>query len=341
MRILFNGWFSTAYHFIELIRKGAKEDNLEVTMIGTHQNPAMVYKQVCDEFYTEPKNVSDVEYVDWLISFCKEQHIDVVFAKRHLIATSSRIDEFRLAGIKVVVDPDVQLLAVLENKIGATIYLEMCKAIGDMPICAIAATVEEFKSSYEWLKECCPNDTFCLKYVNGEGGSSYRRIVETPITIEHLNATHKQELQYNQVIEMLASVEDFEPIMIMPYLEGPEISIDCLNTKAGLIAIPRIKGAGRIKEIRMDKELIAKAQAFADFTNLQHPFNLQYRYSNGKLYFLEVNTRMSGGAHISCLAGVNIPYLALRNVLDLPITLPNELKSVNATHIELPVLLED
>lgn len=341
MRILFNGWFSTAYHLIELVRKGAKADGLDVTMIGTHQNPDMVYKQVCDEFYTEPKNVSDVEYVDWLINFCKEQRIDVVFAKRHLIATSNRIDEFRLAGIKVVVDPDANLLAVLENKIGATIYLDACEAIGNMSICAIVATAEEFKSSYARLKEYCPNDTFCLKYVNGEGGASYRKIVETPLTIKHLNAPHGQELHYTQVVEMLESVDEFEPIMLMPYLEGPEISIDCLNTKEGLIAIPRIKGKGRLKEIRLDSELIEKAQAFVNFTNLQHPFNLQYRYSNGKLYFLEVNTRMSGGAHISCLAGVNIPYLALRNVLDLPITLPTELKSLNATHIEMPILLED
>ncbi|MEO8407429.1 MAG: ATP-grasp domain-containing protein, partial [Oxalobacteraceae bacterium] len=41
-------------------------------------------------------------------------------------------------------------------------------------------------------------------------------------------------------------------------------------------------------------------------------FNVQFREGQNGLGLLEINPRMSGGIAMACVAGPNLPYLALR-----------------------------
>ena len=50
VKLWFNHWFSTARNIIELIR----ENNPNLYVIGTNENPYSVIKGVCDEWYQEP-----------------------------------------------------------------------------------------------------------------------------------------------------------------------------------------------------------------------------------------------------------------------------------------------
>ena len=50
MRVWFNHWFSTAYHLIQLMRKGYGEP---LTVVGSSSNAKAVYRQACDEWYPE------------------------------------------------------------------------------------------------------------------------------------------------------------------------------------------------------------------------------------------------------------------------------------------------
>lgn len=52
------------------------------------------------------------------------------------------------------------------------------------------------------------------------------------------------------------------------------------------------------------------------WNGLECPCNIQFKYLDDIPYFLEINTRMSGGIQMSCLAsGVNIPNLAINKLL--------------------------
>lgn len=129
--------------------------------------------------------------------------------------------------------------------------------------------------------------------------------------------------------------------MVMPYLDGPEISVDCLQTCTGVIAIPRFKSAGRHEEICFDSELIEVTKKIVARSGLEQPCNVQYRVGNGIIYLLEINTRMSGGIPMSCLGtGVNIPGIALCKLLGRHVswTLPE--KNTMVSYIEMPEILK-
>ena len=110
---------------------------------------------------------------------------------------------------------------------------------------------------------------------------------------------------------------DFQvPMLLMPYLEGQEISVDCLRTKQGDIIIPRFKTDHRYSEICYDEERIAESRRILDALGLDVPVNIQFRSDGERYYLLEINPRMSGGLQLSCLAaGINVPDIAVSQMI--------------------------
>ena len=63
------------------------------------------------------------------------------------------------------------------------------------------------------------------------------------------------------------------------------------------------------------EDIISICRDFQNKVGLKCPYNIQFKYLDGIPYFLEVNTRMSGGIQMACYAsGVNIPQLALKKI---------------------------
>ena len=138
----------------------------------------------------------------------------------------------------------------------------------------------------------------------------------------------------------VGSVERFDDLLVLPYLIGPEVSIDCLQTSNGLIAVPRMK-EGRVTKITFEPDLIMLAEKFARDFKIEGPYNLQLRWHNNIPYLLEVNTRMSGGSHIADKVGVNFLALAIEQLVNGGISNHVEInkETIKVTQIETPIVL--
>ena len=125
------------------------------------------------------------------------------------------------------------------------------------------------------------------------------------------------------------------------YFPEAEISVDSLMTKNGFVGLSRYKVGSRSTQVEYNPEFYEISKKFAEVTGLQMPYNVQLRHHNKEWYLLEVNTRMAGGTHKSCLTGVNIPYLALCELLDIPFEMPDvkNVKSMLISEIETPIIL--
>ena len=126
----------------------------------------------------------------------------------------------------------------------------------------------------------------------------------------------------------------------MPYLPGEEISVDCLQTRIGLLMLPCVKDATRVERLTFRSDILEKTQEIYDTVKLEWPCNIRFKYLDGEPWFLEVNTRMSGGVPMACAAaGVNLPGIAVHKLLGMEMdwTVCREEKYV--THVEMPVIL--
>lgn len=335
MRVWFNHWFSTAYRIMELLKQG----DSNITIISSNKLKLAVYQKISSEFYLEPMNISDNDYVLWCLDFCKKHNIDVFIPRRGRLEISKNLQLFLDNNIKVMVHTDSSLVECLEDK------FETAKIFKENNLCNVSDlylvdNVEDFKRAYKELD--AKNEKVCVKYNKDEGGLSFH-IIEKELKYHTLRTNIGVKLSYDTIISILSEKDNFEDMLVMPYLEGPEISIDSLNTKKGFIGLTREKLGTRATQVKFDKELYEISKKFAEITNITMPYNLQMRWHNSQIYLLEVNTRMAGGTYKSCLTGVNIPYIAYCELMGLDYEIPDiqNIKEILVSEIEAPIILNN
>ncbi|MBO5103948.1 MAG: ATP-grasp domain-containing protein [Ruminococcus sp.] len=330
MNIWFNHWFSTAYHIINYMREA--DENIRI--IGTNSNADCVYRLVCDEWYKEP---SDDNYIEKCIDFCRKHKIDVFVPHHNLKTVCENSSHFEEIGTKVLANTDKNDNELIYNKIRTYDYLKSClsEIIPEYRPCGNSVEFEKAVSDFSEK-----GYKVCFKLAVDEGGLSYHVIEEKKSFSMYIgSASH---VSFSDAVNIIREYSFSVPVIVMPYLSQPEISVDCLKTDSGLLMMPRFKLGGRVSEIKFDKQIMDITESISDKFNLEMPYNVQYRFYDGKPYLLEINPRMSGGIQLSCTgSGINFPALALKKLLGQPCewNYP-EFKSRRVAHIETPVIIE-
>ena len=330
IRIWMNHWFSTAYNIAQLIRKG----DPSVYLIGTNEHEYAAYRAVCDEWYQEPV-LSDEAYVEFCLRFCQKHCIDIFMPRRGFMAISRQRSLFEEIGVKVMVDK-ASLIDPLNRKSKA--YQLLCD-ISELNILEhyVVTNAERFKEAYQWLHE--KYGRVCFKFEQDEGGKSFRLIDNDRKGYSALFRRQNTRMTFDNAHSALSEVDSFPPMIVMPFLPDDEVSVDCLNTTDGLLMIPRIKGVTRTERVWFDEQILQMCRAFFHRFPLEAPFNVQFKYLNGIPYFLEANTRMSGGIQLACAAvDVNIPDLAVNKLLGIHKPWSICKKETYVTHVETPVV---
>ncbi len=333
IKVWFNHWFSTVYRIIELIKEDEEED---IHVIGTNLRADSVIQKVCDEWYEEP-NISGEEYTEYCLKFCEEHQIDVFVPRRNMSDISKAKSRFEQINVKVMVD-DWKNIELLSDKAATYRYFKGYENI-NIPDYYSVSTAEEFAQVYKKLRE--KYEMVCMKFVCDEGGMSFRKIIEHQNEFDRLRVYQGTTISYSDVYSALSTKEQFDELMVMPYLSGLEVSVDCLRTDSGTIAIPRLKSPTREEKVFYDTEIISMTANVLNKVNLEFPCNVQFRYDGDKLYLLEINTRMSGGLQMSCLAsGVNIPNIALNKLLGKEVSwnIDDETEKI-VSYIEIPKII--
>lgn len=332
IRVWFNHWFSTSYRLIELMKEDKEE---QIYVIGSNQQVDSVIQKVCDEWYEEPA-LDGEAYLEYCLDFCKAHQVDVFVPRRKMVDISKNRERFLQIGTKIMAD-DYSVIQFLGDKAAAYDYFRKCEGL-HIPEYAIVNTAEQFAEAYAKLREAYSQ--ICIKFVRDEGGMSFRKVTEEADRFRRLRMYPGTDIAYETLIETLQEAERFDDLMVMPYLPDNEISVDCLNTEQGLIAIPRNKGAARHERVEYSAEILKMVQIIMDKIKLQYPCNIQFKIKDGVPYLLEINTRMSGGLQMSCLAAdVNIPNIALNKVLGKQVDWTMDRTEKTVSYIELPRII--
>ena len=328
-----NHWFSTAYNIIKLIKQ---DDSIDFRVIGTHEKGVSVLKDACDEWYSEPEKAAGDEYVEFCLEFCKKHKVDVFLPHRHFQAVSRRKEWFKEINVAVITE-DYSKTALLNDK-GSAYRFFRPQTFLNVPEHYVVCNIDDFRTAYGRIAE--DYGQVCTKFVHDEGGKSFRLIDNTRKGYSALFKKQSTRITLDTLEEALLEKEEFSPLMVMPYLEGDEISADCLKTQQGIIIIPRIKTTSRVEKVEFDDHIIELCEKIYGLIDLEMPCNIQFKYRKGIPYFLEINTRMSGGIHMACeAAGVNIPDIAVNKVLGIDKAWELKRENKLVSQVEIPVVL--
>ncbi|CAM4459648.1 carbamoylphosphate synthase large subunit [Paenibacillus endophyticus] len=334
-RVYMNRWFSVAYHYINMIRDNPDGEAFE--FYGTHPDINHMSLLASDHMGTEPE-VFGREYVDFCVNFCRSNEIDIFIPRLHMEEISRYAHLFDEIGTKVMVCRDIELLDAMIEK---DKFFEALhgKDLVTIPDYRVATTAEEFKLAYEELTAA--GHKVCFKPTKSEGGMGFRIIDNERDPLQDIYGYVTLSTTFEQAYDTFSLTDRFEPIMVMELLEGTEYSIDCVATAEGelLAAIPRRKSTGRTYLLEESPELLDIANRIAASLRIPYAFNIQVKYNNDVPKLLEINPRMSGGLYITCLSGVNMPYLAVQTLQGKTIVPPTPQFGIQAGYVEQPLLM--
>ncbi|MEO7393630.1 MAG: ATP-grasp domain-containing protein [Chitinophagaceae bacterium] len=291
-------------------------------------NPVAIGKYLHPDFETIPF-ANNQNFVDAIISLCRKKNIQVILplVTKELIPLSLRINELEMAGVKLLISP-ASSLEIANNKSSLYEFLQW-RGIA-VPSFRVVETIEQFKIAVEELGY--PEKQICFKPSVSNGSRGFRIVTEQINELDLLlnykpNSTY---LRFNDAIRILSSGA-FPQLLVSEYLPGDEYSVDCLaNHGDEVLVVPRLRKK-MINGISVEGEFI-KEESIINYCiliikelKLHGNIGIQVKKSEaGQFLILEINPRVQGTIAAALGAGVNLPVLAIKKELGLPIT-PEEL----------------
>lgn len=308
IRVWFNKTFSLIHVAMKLIRMG--DAGHRYYLIHSSSNPLAVGKLACDTWKVEPIGRTGKEYIDWCLSFCVDEGIDIFVPGKEASLIYTYADDFRAVGTRILATASPEVITSLNNK------AQFSKVIQDMDVPAVEfirfTDLASFELAYAEMRELYP--ILCVKPAQSVYGIGFKRILENRSALEVILSGDAYIIDLASLKRALAESALNKTMLLMPFLDGPEFSVDCVAHDGEMLcAVARRKsssfGGGQTIDSREDIQDSCKR--LIERFKLNGNINIQYRQGPDGLRVLEINPRMSGGIGMACQSGLNLPYLAL------------------------------
>ncbi|MFC8439684.1 ATP-grasp domain-containing protein [Streptomyces griseoincarnatus] len=309
VRVWLNRTYAENVFFMDQLRRNPSDRAVEIH--ATHGDPDSPVLAAADTAELEPEGLSPAAYVEYALTQCERRGIDVFVPRLHQSAIVAHRADFEAAGTALLAPPP-EAVAVFEDKVVA---YQAVESIGvPVPPWWRARDADELLIAVEELERL--GHRACFKPASGAGGVGFRMITREPFSLSQLKGFPSPEVPLDQVLESLRRAEEPVDWLVMPRLEQPEVSVDCLTGSDNRIrlAIGRTKH-GRRRGFTLHERWLESARRIAEGFGLHHLSNIQFRMLGDQPVLMDVNTRPAGGLHQLSLCGVNVPWAAVRLAL--------------------------
>ncbi|KOV92609.1 ATP-grasp domain protein [Streptomyces sp. NRRL B-1140] len=309
VRVWLNRTYAENVFFMDQLRRNPGDRAVEIH--ATHGDPDSPVLAAADTAELEPVNLSPGGYVEYALDQCARRGIDVFVPRLHQSAIVAHRAEFEAAGTALLAPPP-EAVAVFHDKV---IAYEAVRSIGvPVPPWYRVRSEDELVAAVEELE--AGGHKACFKPASGAGGVGFRVITRTPFSLMHLNGFPSPYVPLDLVLEALRQGEEPVDWLVMPRLEQPEVSVDCLTGPDSRVrmAVGRTKN-GRRRGFTLHEQWLDPARRIAEGFGLHYLSNIQFRMFGDQPVLMDVNTRPAGGLHQLSQCGVNAPWAAVQLAL--------------------------
>ncbi len=260
----------------------------------------------CDIFEPEPAGREEAGFMEWSLEMARRHAVDLIIPRRNGSWFARARQRFAAVGAQVLVPADAETLDTIENK--AALYRALPSQMVNVPRFHVVHDLSAFDQALEDLSRL---GTVCIKPTVGIAARGFRVLNEA---LGAGRADGDVYMSAEQARAELAAMKCFPELMVMPYLAGPERSLDCLGLNGALVcAVVRRKSQNGRQLLEDNQELLEVARKLTEELNLTGLYNIQFMEGeDGRQYLLEINPRMAGGVHLGAASGVCLPYWAVR-----------------------------
>ncbi|MFM9592153.1 ATP-grasp domain-containing protein [Streptomyces scabiei] len=339
VRVWLNRTYAENVFFMDQLRHNPHARPVDIH--ATHGDADSPVLAAADTADLEPEGLSPAAYVEYALDQCAKRGIDVFVPRLHQATLAAHREEFTAVGTALLA-PTAEAIELFEDKVTA---YEAVQAHGvPVPPWFRVTNADELVAAVDELEEA--GHRACFKPAAGAGGVGFRVVSRAPFSLSQLSGFPSPHVQLDLVVEALRVAEEPVDWLVMPRLEQPEVSVDCLTGTDGRVrmAVGRTKN-GRRRGFSQNPAWIEPARRIAEGFGLHHLTNIQFRMFGDEPVLMDVNTRPAGGLHQLALCGINAPWAAVRLALGeetgdvVPTRLGQDYTVVSGTRPVRPVVL--
>lgn len=306
-RVWFNKTFSSVGAAIRLIREADRAGDYEIVCSSTNVHAPVFL--TAHESVVEPSGLKGQDYLSWCLDFCLTHRIGIFIPGKEAALIGGGRARFEAQGTRVLSTASPDMLDLLHDK--ARFYQSVSCSTPPAAF-RVVESAQQFDTA--WLELKKDYSQLCIKPSVSVYGLGFAVIDEARSSAQLLLEGVQYHIGLEDLRRGFEAMRTFRPMLLMEYLDGHEFSVDCLGENGRLVcAIARKKslpaGQGQLIDLRDD--ILESTRQLTKTYGLNGVFNVQFREGQNGLSLLEINPRMSGGIAMACLAGPNLPYLAL------------------------------
>ncbi len=319
--VLLNGWGGFAgTSIIDCLKNNFENRNVKVICTDIEQKPLLQHK--ADDFYILPKGNSK-NYVKSLLNLCKKEQIDVIMpgSAPEIYTVSKNLNLLISKNIFPTVSDFASIKKTLDK---VKTYQTLQKFNIPTPKFFRVKNKKQFLNALKSLGY--PTNPICFKpspYVLSGGARGFR-ILRKENTLEKIILHQKpgsSEIDYQTALNFVKNTPKLD-LLVMEYLPGKEYSVYVFADKGHMLyCIPNLRE--RLQQFysfeastQKNKMIKSICRRIIEALNLDYNINIQLKLSkNGKPKVVEINPRMGGSIVLPCVAGINLPYLAVKHAL--------------------------
>lgn len=302
---------------IKCLRKNGERN---IRIVGVDMNEKAAARSLVDVFYTVPA-AEDEGFVDRVLDICRSERVQIVnsIITRELEVLSAAKSRFEAENIKVTV-MDPKPLHIVNNK---GLLLTAMKESGlPVPEFRIVHTADEAEEAIEKLGY--PQKPVVVKTTFGNG-SRGTAILNSEVSLSELffyNKPGSLFMSKRNLMEILREKPNIPEMMVMEYLPGADYTVDLIASQGKVINAVCRRAThvmhsnifGSVSEQNQTAIKLCTDVVSALGLDGSVNFDLKENCEN-QPRIMEINPRL-GGAVVACaLAGVNFPYLRIKQLL--------------------------
>ncbi len=258
----------------------------------------------------------DEGYIDNILEIAKKEKVDVVipFNTLELDIFAERKQEFEECGIKVMVSGTPYNLPIANSKMKSGSFM-VANDIST-PQTVVVKSYEEVKN----MLDRNPNEIFCIKQFKGCGGRGFGIIGS-----KKDNSIDKQSVPILNEEDLRKMFSDGNMYLMQKYIKGKELTVDCLVDKGKVIySITKENdcmenGVARQSKVISSPIAEEECRKFCELLKLQGNVGFDLMMDGNKPMIIDVNPRITATISLIHQAGINLPYMALKLLLNEPI----------------------
>lgn len=302
-----------------MLNKGATKDGISLELFATDSRDGFGSSANFMKAFKVPPPESK-DYLTLLNQIVSNEGIDLVIPQttRESAFLSSHLDEVRT---KVAVLPHNHFN--LLNDKGS--LLESFREIGLPSVeTKVVHSRDEFVEALDSLG--FPEVELVVKPLSSSGMRGVRKVTDKLDSKEAFlgDKPHAWSISERDLIAILGQ-GDWPTLLVMPYLDGPEYSVDVFRRSGNTLVLPRKRkliraGISMSTELELNNEIVGVVAKFMTHLDIEGLLGFQFILNEGTPFVLESNPRVQGTMVSSLLSGINLLWLEVKFHLGLEST---------------------